>query len=49
LPPTIVYPVRHVNDNGRDAPVTPRGRFVFRAALMTATALFFVILVLSVR
>jgi hypothetical protein len=47
--PTIVYPVAHVNDNGYDAPLTPSGRLAFRVALLGASVLFVVILILSLR
>jgi hypothetical protein len=38
-----------VNDGGRDAPLSARGRTVFRSVLLGLLVVFLVLLVVSVR
>jgi hypothetical protein len=44
------YPAgRSVNDGGHDAPLTPRGRTMFRVAMLTIVAVGFVLVIITVH
>ena len=48
--PAASHPeLSHVNDGGRDAPLTPRARIVYRSALLLVVALGFLALALAVH
>jgi hypothetical protein len=41
--------MRYVNDGGHDAPLTPHGRNVYRAALLGVSAAFTLLLILALH
>jgi hypothetical protein len=48
--PVSAHPeLRHVNDGGHDAPLTPRGRLIFRAVLLGSLVLFIALLALTLH